>query len=296
MKKAHNILIAISGALLLTSCLSSTVGDGQDVINIKPVIGTGVRSASEDIDVPVGVYAFTQDGHIYIDREKLELDSGKWSMSKEYLWPSDGMLRFFAFSPFDAGFEIVSGDAVLEDYTPTSSNSELLVTDDSEFIEATPGEVCLELYPATSQLDFRVANGLNKETSVRLEKMVLKGISLSGNLSTENGLRWTLTGAKRDLVLYDASEDSGMDEVTFEPRYFGKLWNVLPQSSLPVIELTYSFSTSGSGWLRGQIQHTGKLTSDWLPGRKYTYTLVITENLVRHTVGITDREGNTLEK
>lgn len=280
----------------MTSCLSSTVGDGQGVINIKPVIGTGVRSTGETVDVPVGVYAFTQNEQIYIDREKLELNSGKWSMSKDYLWPSDNKLRFLAFSPFDADFKIVSEDAVLENYIPTSSNSELLVTDDNKFIEATQGEVCLELYPATSQLDFRVVNGLNKETSVKLEKMVLKGISLSGNLSTNKGLRWTLTGAKEDLVLYDASKDNGADEVTFEPRYFGKLWNVLPQNSFPVVELTYSFSTSGSGWLRGQIQHTGRLTSDWKPGRRYTYTLVITENLVKHTVGITDRDGNILEK
>lgn len=296
MNKAHKILIAISGALLMTSCLSSTVGDGQDVINIKPVIGTGVRSAVEIVDNPVGVYAFTRDGQIYINREKLESDSGEWSMSREYLWPSDGKLRFFGFSPFDAGFEIVSGDAVLENYSPTSSDSELLVTDDSKFFEQAHGEVCLELYPATSQLDFRVVNGLNKETSVRLEKMVLKGICLNGDLSMNKGLRWTLTGAKEDLVLFDASKDNGMDEVTFEPSYFGKLWNVLPQNSLPVVELTYAFSTAGSGWLTGQVQQTEKLTSDWMPGRRYTYTLMITENTVRHTVGITDREGNILEK
>lgn len=305
MKATRYIYTIISGAFLMTSCLSSTIGDGQDVIHINPVLGTDVRSAGNlkpDVErLDFGVYAVTEGGEKYIDNEYLSFKGGRWAMSEDYIWPQDGSLRFLAYSPFKASLSLTSNRLTVKGFTPTESDYTLLTADTERVLNKQGGEVSLEFYPATSSLDFRVANSLNQETVVKLEKIVLKGIYLTGSLSEKEQSEWVLEGEKNDVVVYDsASADTslkaGTETVERIPQWFGRKLNVLPQMSLPVAEVTYSLSTAGSGWLTGQVQTTDVLISEWAAGRKYTYTLFITENKVKHTVGITDWKGEIIEK
>ena len=97
---------------------------------------------------------------------------------------------------------------------------------------------------------------------------------------------------KTDIVFYDSSLTGISDDVWRDPEFFGNSCSVIPQQSRPRVKVVYSFQTADSEWLFGQENWTEELEAEWEPGRHYTYTLTLTETIVKHSTGI----GTTAEQ
>lgn len=282
-----NILFLAAAVQLMASCLSSTkVGDGLVPIEFSPVMAGEVRSGDGEAfpeDMDFGVWAVCGNGEVLIDCEQVCCDDGSWFTDSRHCWPEDRELRFVGFAPFglEASFD---GEGIsVADREVCGGDSPLYVAEMTSPVTVRNGPVHMVFRPVTSLVDFRVINGLNKDTSVRLEKIVLKNVVVSGSYQPSG---WVLSGEKSDIGAFDCGGRSEEYEVLENPQFFGEPVNVIPQASAPVIEVTYAFSTAGSGWLTGQVDCTVPLASAWEPGRRYTYTLTITGTSVEYTVGL----------
>ena len=280
-----------AGLLIMTSCLSSTKTDGgQEPVSFIPVIGMDVRSADsaafpEDMDF--GVWGTSGDGELFMDRERVSFDGTGWTTGTAYLWPEDRQLRFFGYAPYGHNMYLEDdGSLTIEGYDTDGDSGELYISDVTPMLDKDCGKVYIRFSLATSKVDFRVANGLNHVTSVKLEKIVLCGVYVSGSFDSSAEPRWKPSGEKTDIVFYDSSATGISDDVDREPGFFGKTLNIIPQQSRPKVKVVYSFQTADSNWLTGQENRTEELEAEWQPGRHYTYTLTLTEGIVKHSPGI----------
>lgn len=287
----RTVLPLAAGVLMMTSCLSSVrPDDRQGVVRFRPVLGTEVRSgnigeASFPEDIAIGVWALTDGQEVYMNGEKAEFDGENWTTASPFLWP-EKELRFIAFAPFEAGAEVKDGRIVLEDYDLSAGSAGFFVTEMTPSHSRTDSAIHLPFRLATSKVDFRVANGLNEATSVRVERITLKGVYLHGSFDSGADPEWSLSGEPADVVAYDSARDGEGPAATRDPQLFGLTLEIIPQQSKPVVEVVYAFQTADSEWLPGQANTTGELKAEWEPGRHYTYTLTLTETIVKHSTGI----------
>ena len=287
----RTILPLAAGLLMMTSCLSSVESDdGQGIVRFRPVLGAEVRSENEDIapfpeDVDLGVWALTDGEEVYMNGGRVAFDGSEWTAAVPVLWP-DKPLRFMAFAPFASGAVLKDGRIVLENYDLSEEAEGFYVTGMTPEFTRADTVVHLPFRLATSKIDFRVAEGLNEATSVRLEKIILQGVYVHGSFDSAADPQWTVSGEPADVTIFDASQDGGDTGLSRSPEYFGRTLEIIPQKSEPVVEVVYSFRTADSGWLSGQTGHTAELKAEWEPGRHYTYTLTITETVIKHSPGI----------
>ena len=292
----RHILGLGAAASVLVSCLSSVKPDGRrEAITFEPVVGTEVRSGETSEfpeDVSLGIWTVTSEGQTFIDREEVTFDGETWSTASPYYWPEDATLHFFCFAPYEYGMQMNAGGLVLENYHAAAGGEDLLVSEAVLDHNKTDATVRLTFRPATSKIDFRVIDGLNDVTSVKLEKIVLCGVYEYGDFDSSADPQWTPSGEKTDIVFYDSSLTGISDDVWRDPEFFGNSYSVIPQQSRPRVKVVYSFQTADSEWLFGQENWTEELEAEWEPGRHYTYTLTLTETIVKHSTGI----GTTAEQ
>ena len=280
-----------AAASAAASCLSSVKPDGgQEEIVFHPVAEAEVRAGNADVfsnDISFGVWALTSDGRIHIDREKVSRDGETWTAETPYYWPEEGDLEFYAFAPYGDGVELGGdGSLILEDYTLETASDGLYVCEPGAGQTRTDNHVYLTFHQAASKIDFRVANGLNQVTSVKLEKIILCGVFVRGSYRSCGEPQWNVTGEAADITVYDSSASGVSDDVDRDPEYFGKTIAVIPQQSFPTVKVVYSFVNGDSEWLYGQENSTEELEARWEPGRHYTYTLTLTETTVKYSAGI----------
>ena len=287
----RHILGLGAAASALVSCLSSVKPDGRrEAITFEPVVGAEVRSENTSQfpeDVSLGIWAVTSEGQTFIEREQVTFDGEVWSTASPYYWPEGATLHFYGFAPYEYGMQMnAGGSLVLENFHAAADGEDLLVSESVVEYSETDGSVRLTFRPATSKIDFRVIDGLNNVTSVKLEKIVLCGVYEYGDFDSSADPQWITSGEKTDIIFYDSSVTGVSDDVRRDPEFFGKSYSVIPQQSRPKVKVVYSFQTADSKWLFGQENWTQELDAEWEPGRHYTYTLTLTETIVKHSTGI----------
>lgn len=275
----------------LASCLSSVKQDGdRKVIVFEPVVGTEVRSentVSFPESTEIGVWAVTPDGKTFFEREKVVFDGEKWTTEVPHYWPRDTKLRFFGYAPY--GCDVNSdenGSLAIDSYDLSDDSDGLYISEVTPDCGIDAGAVHMTFRSATSKIDFRVDNGLNQVTSVKVEKIILCGVYVHGSFDEDADPQWTLSGEPADIVAYDCTTDGGDNSIGRDPKFLGKTLEVLPQQSFPTVKVIYSFVNADSEWLPGQENSTEELQAKWEAGRHYTYTLILTETIVKHSTGI----------
>lgn len=279
-----------AGMLIITSCLSSVrTEDRQVIIGFHPVIGLEVRSGNETEfpeNLDFGVWAIDESGNRFMEQEQISFNGNSWSSETPYIWP-ESRLRFIGFAPYYHDITLEEdGSLVLDRHDPAEHRDGLYITELTPELSKNDSLVEMVFRLATAKIDFRVANGLNSATSVRLEKITLKGVYCSGYFRSSEDPEWTVLDEPEDIVCYDMSREGGSADISKEPEFFGNVIEIIPQQSWPTVEVVYSFRTADSHWLTGQVSSTEELEAEWMPGRKYTYTLTLTENGVKHSTGI----------
>ena len=276
--------------LMMTSCLSSVrTEDRQAVIGFHPVLGLEVRSGNETgfpEELDFGVWALDESGGRYMDDERIFFNGDGWSAGTPYLWP-DGQLRFIGFAPYYHDMTLEDdGSLSIDRYDSAVHPDGLYISDMTPATSRTDSLVEIDFHLATARLDFRVANGLNTATSVRLEKIIIRGMYSSGSFRSNGDPQWQVSGEKGDIIYYDCGRDGGSTDVSRMPEFFGSAVEIIPQKSNPTVEVVYSLQTADSEWLLGQVNRTEELEAEWESGRRYTYTLTLTETIVKHSPGI----------
>lgn len=312
----HILFFAAINAMAV-SCLSSSIeGDRQATVIFRPVLENNVRSSGDTGTFPenasFGVWGITENGEIYMEREKVTAADNSWNTSRPYLWPENSGLHFMAFAPYETDFSLENNSLVLNDFDMSEADSPLYVVRNTSVFTEKDSTVQLAFSPATARLDFRIANGLGHGTEVIVEKIILEGIHVKGNYSSSLSSEWKTSGEKQDLTVYDISSgndkggtyacSSGSTDQTAVTdmgellgnthEYYGRTLEVIPQNSLPRIKVVYSFSVNGSGWLEGQTDCTDYMMSGWKPGRRYTYSMTITGSSIKYTTGISSWSGS----
>lgn len=290
----HNISgnISILGAAMLmsVSCLSSIKSDdSRTSIGFAPVLGTEVRSGDvspfpEDMDF--GVWAETAENNILMDREYVSFDGSDWMPESSLLWPENVSVHFTGYAPYDLDADFRDdGSLVLEDYESVKDGRGFYLSDMTDWLEQRDGTVQLTFRPMTAKVDFRMANGLNMVTSVKVEKIILSGVHVQGSFDSSAFPQWTADGVAEDIVAYDCEKYPEDCDVGREQKFFGEPIVFVPQTSHPVVRVIYSYSV-GDGWINGQQASTDVMNVNWEAGRKYTYSLTLTENTLEYTTGI----------
>ena len=293
MKLLSHILIPLAGTAMLTSCLSSVKPDGgHGVITFEPVVGAEVRAVTLSAfpeNMSLGVWAVTEDGQTYIDREEVSFNGESWTTASSREWPEGTALRFYGFAPYEHQMKMETGGRmVIEDYDLSVKEDAqgLYIAEPTGMLTGDKGAVHMAFRLASAKIDFRIDNGLNQVTNVKLEKIILSGVYCKGSFDSSADPQWTVSGEPSDLVAFDSSVDGKTVDVGRDPVFVGDTLEIIPQQSHPRVKVVYSFQSADSHWLTGQENWTDELKAEWEPGRHYTYTLTLTEGIVKHSPGI----------
>ena len=283
-------LISFSLAMVLASCVSTTNLE-QTAIVFNPVIGNEVRSENMSVPFPedktFGVWAMENDKSTeYICDQEIGYAEGLWTSGSLPLWPASSSLTFYAYSPYDLPVSFKDGVMMLDDFDVTCDGDEFLFAWTASELTAMHGNVKLPFQHALSRIDMRIASGYGDGVQVRVDRIILKNVSVAGDFNSARHPYWTVDeSTAADVVIFDSVRDGEFLAGT-RMQFVGKLQTVIPQKSGSFIELHYSFRMDGGDWITGQKDATGKISVGWEPGRYYTYSLTINEVNLSYTTGI----------
>ena len=293
MKLFSRILVLLTAAGSFSGCLSHTkVDDSTGYIRLRPVIGCGTRSGEDYIAFPEDrtfrMFAISADsGDKILDDVTVSSRGARgWFPENTPLWPYGESLKFVGYWP--SGLQMTcdrEGTLKMSSYRVEGSGEDLLVTDPTRSCTKNDSIVGLPFYHALAKIDFRVLHGLGGNTRVRVEKIGINGIYTLGGFDSSSDLKWSPAGEPQNITVFEADGD-GAEVFSVTPRILGDSMFVLPQDGGASIEVTYAFSTGGSGWLTGQKMSTPAMTGRWEADRHYTYTLKIQDDRLAYTTGI----------
>lgn len=289
-------MVAASAGCIKSTKYDKTTGD----IRFSPVIGLDTRSGDNSISFPqdrtFSLWAISDDsGNRYLDDVSVSYTGSRgWTPAGAPLWPYGESLKFVAYWPSTLQASCASdgtlkiGSFSIDD--PSSEDNDILVTDLTKSYDKTDSIVSLRFHHALAKVDFRVAHALGSEVSVRVEKIVLRGMKTAGSYDSSEDFPWSVSGDRSDIVIFEAEGD-GTDISYLTPLQLGGTYSVIPQESAASIEVTYALSSGGSGWLTGQKMSTPDVSDKhpdgylegWEPDRHYTYTLIIREDKISYS-------------
>lgn len=292
MRIFFRILVPLTAAGMLSGCLSHTkLDDSTGYIRISPAIGCGTRAGEDFIKFPEDktfrLYAISDDsGKKYLDNVNVSYRGSRgWLPEGTPFWPHSEALRFIGYYP--ASLTMTCGDdgsVKMESLEVRGNGEDILVTDLTKSLTKNDSIVGLPFYHALTKVDFRVMHGLGSGTRVRVEKIGLKKVYTRGGFDSSSSLCWSPAGEPEDITVFEA-DGEGAEVLSVTPRTLGDSMLLLPQDGGSSIEITYAFSTGGSGWITGQKMSTPAISA-WEPDRHYTYTLKIQEDRLACTTGI----------
>ena len=286
------VLVSLAAAGLLSGCLSHTkLDESTGYIRLSPAIGCGTRAGEDYITFPEDktfrLFALSEDsGDKYLDNVLVNYRGSRgWLPEGTPFWPQSEALRFIGYYPAELPMTCAKdGSLKMESYAVPGNGEDILVTDLTKALTKNDSIAGLPFHHALTKVDFRVMHGLSSSTRVRVERIGLKKVYTRGGFDSSSSLCWSPAGEPEDITVFEA-DGEGAEVFSVTPRTLGDSMLLLPQDNASSIEITYAFSTGGSGWITGQKMSTSAISA-WEPDRHYTYTLKIQEDRLACTSGI----------
>ena len=280
--KLSPVIILSALSLMLTSCLDRTKLDEEtDYIRFAPVISEGTRAGEEVSGFPLDgnftVWALSGAGDKYLDGAVCSYSASLgWTPIGNPKWPAGMSLRFVACSPENLSRAACDGNGVI-----TLSGYTVDRVTDPLFTQLTPAHsfddgatVGLPFYHALAKIDFRVLHALGDGVRVRVKRIEIGDVWMSGDFDSSAMPMWTPSGEKSVLSVYDGGNGTEVSAKT--PVYVGDRRLVLPQSGESSISVTFSFSDDdGESWSTDESVTSVVSLKEWDVDRHYTYTLTI---------------------
>ena len=319
-------MFAAMTSVALASCVKNEPAmnlEQGDLIQFNsPVVGIPTKVAEYNAvayptDVPFNVTAWyhtaadATTGDVYMNNVTLTYDNGlkvyRAQGTKQYYWPKNGMLTFFAYSPAtlpEGGDGALARTAVtnavnaqLEFTVPTDEEKQvdLLYSDFAKNQKSTTGVKDNENYETTAGVDISFNHALSvikfnfKGTAaatqaIRMRSVTLEGVDKTGTLTCGNTgtASWNVTTSAQNYVVL---EDLGAGVYTKALTELGEQYAnliLLPQElEDELLRISYYLQTT-DGWL--PQEQTLNLTDakvssvsldEWAMNTKYTYNIVI---------------------
>lgn len=314
-KRYLYIIVATVVAALASACMKDEAD--KPVISFSPVASKATKAIISGNDYPTGesfvVSAYHEGTDAYFEDLTASYNSTLhlWETSESQYWPLGGSLTFNAYSPAAAnGVSIDASGITASNYTIQTSEQ---MTTDLCYATATvddcathPDAVTLTFSHALSQVVFRVkAAGYystNTNTvSLAMTSLSLAGIYSVGDFTSANG--WENQDTERTYSLSNSS--TVLTYNNREPNTIEVCSNLfIPQELGANAAITVGYSitqTANSTYTLTNAPVTiplGTGINEWLPGKKYIYTLNIGMNNVitftASTVGWQDENDNII--
>ena len=311
MSKRLLTYIILAAAAVTASCTKNTVDlPYGGAISFAPVAEKSTKAIIEGTTYPTtesfAVSAYHGGSDAYFEDLVASYNSSitLWETSTAEYWPLAGSLTFNAYSPSSAsGVTITSAGVTATDYTiqtPAQMTTDLCygsytVADCASHPESVP----LQFSHALAQVVFRVkAASYYENTSLSMTSLSKDGICSVGDFT---GSAWENQNTEFNYALHGISTALTYDGTTpvttdvcsylFVPQTLG------PNAS---INVGYSVDFGGGRTLNNspvKVALGGTIT-EWVPGKKYIYTLNIgLDNVITisaSTVGWSDQGYNII--
>lgn len=283
MKFSPAITAILAAAMALPSCLSHTDMDKETgAIRLNPVIGEVTRVGGEISSFPTNgifrLWAVTADGGKFLDNSLCSYSPSEgWTPSGSPDWPYKQSLRFVAYYPETLRGVTCDGEGVIRLDSYDMDGTDILFTDlTASQTWSERSTVELPFHHLLAKIDFRVLQTVGSDVDIRVKKIFLDGVRMSGSYDSSSRQKWTPSGDAIRLPFY--ADSLGTEVKTLAAAYIDLPQLVLPQSNddaAITVEFTYkeingteiSVTTSSRAAIRS-----------WEPGRHYTYTLSIDWN------------------
>lgn len=308
MKKFFALAAVV--ALALTSCVTTTeipdpAGEiSFEAYNFKPQSRAEVYGPIQDADgnpatetnypetEHFGAYAFiTTDNNVtyatYMDNVEIQKDDdGKWrNTTTKYYWPkgTNASLRFVSYSPFaykDNGAGAThsinaakgidfSGFVTTADW---SKQIDLMTTDLSTNLKS--GVVATPFKHRLAQVCFQVSKSTEYgDRVVTLDDLTMSNVKSTGNYTSGN---WTTVG---EAVLTFDYLTAAQTVTTTAAAVGTNAALVIPQNGTEGngnVVVTLGYTIDYGGGVKDVITGTTvTIPTEWLEGKKYTYTITI---------------------
>lgn len=312
--KAKLSILALGAMALVSSCSNDQTVDINDgnAIKFGVTAGKSSRATENGIDAlknattgGFNVWAIDGESKKYIDGAVVKYSNDAWTMDTKKFWPQNS-LSFFALYPKDLPGVSVSKDASTLDYTANGQTDVLYATTLNVGRPAKAANVALNFYHALSQIVFQAKNDKPGDIEVVIKGIEIKQVYETGtftwgkqdteaNNNNANAGEWTNhTTLKTYTAWTNAGTTLGADISTLENANLF----LVPQTLTPWHNTTNNtwndagarvlvdcvIKDKGTGyqlWPKTTTNANTKvaisLPGTWLPGRKYTYTIVFGE-------------------
>lgn len=311
----RQLITALVAPLIAVACSkseASTAPAGEQIAFRSEVASRAIITTEADMRaVGIGVFGTVAYGggstsDVIFDNEHLMYDTAKgWYYADPVRrWIPASLYKFVAIYPYAATdaacytFDAAAATLTAADYEAGNANidNDLMYAAHERDLALTANRdaVPLVMHHACAAVQFRIING-SGSTITALDGIALTGVQYKGTLSvaSTDTAAWTLSDervASDDITTYGGTFD--MPEGGFEdnirnplPLYNKDIITVLPQI-LRGQSITLRLCTNGA-----TTPHTVDLsehTDKWEAGKKYVYTLTLTNDTIAFDVTVRD--------
>ena len=308
----RKLLAFVFTVLVLVGCTNPEPLDGLHQIGFASQLSRAIVEGVEGLQTG-GILLFasyTLDNHTatLLDKEQLSYNNGAWDYTNKRYWVNGIYYRFCAVHPYNIQNNCTydNNGEVTINYTGNTDSADLLYTAatrdlrNSEDYSAVP----LHFKHACAALDFRIINASsNTITAVRniyLTNLYNQGTFYFDTLGTAE---WSnVTNRITDTNIYYDSQCTLPTNTTLpvnvsvkHPLFDNGALLVVPQFVYKTdvkLHLEYSTSTGNNKTYTNRDISLGTIggtsPTEWELGKKYTYTLTITNDYITSDVVVVD--------
>lgn len=292
------IYIIVAVTAVMSACTRTEIESRNDSISFKPVAAKATKTIISGTEYPTSesfvVSAFHNGTDAYFEDLTASHGSTYWETSPAQYWPLNGSLTFRAYSPASAGLTIDSDGVSVSDYTVQTAAQQ---TTDLCYASATvadcsqhPDSVPLTFSHALTQVVFRVKAAEYYNTNAQTVSLAVTSMSIGGVFSIGDLLS---SGTWDNLnSLYTYSLSSSSTPLTYDADHLPE--TTVISSALYIPQELSGVATLNVGYSIVQETNTTTYTltnppvsiplagtiTEWLPGKKYIYTITIGMNNV----------------
>lgn len=304
MKK--NVLFLAAGLLALCACSKDEVTDMDNggAVKFRPTVGTMTRgtlvTTANITSFKVTSYLTGSSANYFTDLQ-VNKSGTAWNTASTHYWPGTGTLNFFAYSPTDVATVAISPTGrSINAFTPETSvaaQKDVVVAFNTGTKTANESAgVALNFKHILSQIEIQAKSGNTAAYEIKVLGVKLCRIPSTANFTfhttsvstTLPETQWSAPATAKDYAIkLDAAETLTGDAKNITKSNFLMIpqqltpWDKSATANGAYISVLCQIS-SKSGGTNTQIypDAAGRyayaavpISTKWLPGKKYTYTL-----------------------
>lgn len=311
-----NLFIAAMSILAIAGCSKNEVVENQNpnnIINFKPYVANSTKAVDATTaklqESGFNVYAWYNTGVAtsaitsdfrpnFMDNITVEYNGGTWSYSPEKYWPATGTLDFIAVGN-NAQYTFTKDASPAIEFTAATDptqQTDLVVSTEHVAKESTDAAINFTLKHILSKIDVKVTN--TSDLTLDVSSIKFTSILPTATYDLVAGTWGTATGNTTDnaITIKSGLTFTKNTPVPMHESNGGLI--IIPQNATGIaIEYQFKQGDNIVDDCTGDKVKTITLTEAFATGKYYTYTLSLTPNAKKITLGASVEEwGTPIEK